>query len=265
MLNYKHAYRIFCLLILFIASGCGASRHIKPEVKEKINSIEARIVFVNPDIYIPSDSGGGVGHSFGLVGLAVNIGSAISEGNENLIEAEAIYPLVRTLQPYNVPKKAKAIYQTALNNISWMKVKTWVIEKNEVSEHFSTTKASKYDAVLFIEVNYYLSDNFKRLSVDTKANMYKNRGELKNPEKVFTMTDNYMYDLSKHTDGLYDKHKLGKKWSENKAKLILSKITEGLKAQAGYMLKQLDPHSVYVPKDEVKEMNEPLEGAFEGK
>jgi carboxyl-terminal processing protease len=30
------------------------------------------------------------------------------------------------------------------------------------------------------------------------------------------------------------------------------------------MLKKLDPHSVYVNKDEVREMNEPLQGNFEG-
>lgn len=30
------------------------------------------------------------------------------------------------------------------------------------------------------------------------------------------------------------------------------------------MLKELDPHSVYISKDEVKAMNEPLEGNFEG-
>jgi carboxyl-terminal processing protease len=30
------------------------------------------------------------------------------------------------------------------------------------------------------------------------------------------------------------------------------------------MLKELDPHSIYISKDEVKRMNEPLEGAFEG-
>lgn len=30
------------------------------------------------------------------------------------------------------------------------------------------------------------------------------------------------------------------------------------------MLKDLDPHSVYIPADEVKEMNQPLEGNFEG-
>ncbi len=30
------------------------------------------------------------------------------------------------------------------------------------------------------------------------------------------------------------------------------------------MLKKLDPHSVYIPKEEVREMNEPLEGGFEG-
>ena len=30
------------------------------------------------------------------------------------------------------------------------------------------------------------------------------------------------------------------------------------------MLRQLDPHSAYIPKEEVKEMNEPLEGNFEG-
>lgn len=42
----------------------------------------------------------------------------------------------------------------------------------------------------------------------------------------------------------------------NPDKLIESAIVE--------MLKELDPHSVYVSKDEVKEMNEPLEGNFEG-
>ena len=30
------------------------------------------------------------------------------------------------------------------------------------------------------------------------------------------------------------------------------------------ILEKLDPHSVYIPKDEVKKMNEPLEGSFEG-
>ncbi|UCG28991.1 MAG: S41 family peptidase [Bacteroidales bacterium] len=30
------------------------------------------------------------------------------------------------------------------------------------------------------------------------------------------------------------------------------------------MLQELDPHSVYIPRDEVKEMNEPLQGNFEG-
>src|SRR5215813_3084012 len=30
------------------------------------------------------------------------------------------------------------------------------------------------------------------------------------------------------------------------------------------MLESLDPHSVYIPKEEVQAMNEPLEGNFEG-
>ena len=42
----------------------------------------------------------------------------------------------------------------------------------------------------------------------------------------------------------------------NNNKLVESAIVE--------MLKELDPHSVYVSADEVKEMNEPLEGNFEG-
>lgn len=42
----------------------------------------------------------------------------------------------------------------------------------------------------------------------------------------------------------------------NNDKLVEAAIVE--------MLKELDPHSVYVSKDEVKEMNEPLEGNFEG-
>ncbi len=44
--------------------------------------------------------------------------------------------------------------------------------------------------------------------------------------------------------------------SVNNNKLVEAAIVE--------MLKELDPHSVYVSQDEVKEMNEPLEGNFEG-
>ena len=41
----------------------------------------------------------------------------------------------------------------------------------------------------------------------------------------------------------------------------LEKISEkGIEA----MLKELDPHSVFINKDEVKRMNEPLEGNFDG-
>jgi carboxyl-terminal processing protease len=42
----------------------------------------------------------------------------------------------------------------------------------------------------------------------------------------------------------------------NEKDLVESAIT--------YMLKELDPHSLYIPAEEVKAMNEPLEGNFEG-
>jgi carboxyl-terminal processing protease len=44
--------------------------------------------------------------------------------------------------------------------------------------------------------------------------------------------------------------------SVNKEKLVEKAIVE--------MLKELDPHSVYISKEDVKKMNEPLEGSFEG-
>lgn len=44
--------------------------------------------------------------------------------------------------------------------------------------------------------------------------------------------------------------------SVNSERLVEDAIVE--------ILKELDPHSVYIPADEVKEMNEPLEGNFEG-
>jgi len=43
--------------------------------------------------------------------------------------------------------------------------------------------------------------------------------------------------------------------------LNLNEITENAVIQT---LKELDPHSSYIPKDEVEEANEPLEGSFEG-
>ncbi|HLP03997.1 MAG TPA: S41 family peptidase [Paludibacter sp.] len=44
--------------------------------------------------------------------------------------------------------------------------------------------------------------------------------------------------------------------SINDKKLVESTLTN--------MLKELDPHSVYIPKEEVERINEPLEGSFEG-
>jgi len=44
--------------------------------------------------------------------------------------------------------------------------------------------------------------------------------------------------------------------SVNKEKLVEDAIVE--------MLKELDPHSVYITKDDVKKMNEPLKGSFDG-
>jgi carboxyl-terminal processing protease len=44
--------------------------------------------------------------------------------------------------------------------------------------------------------------------------------------------------------------------SVNKEKLVESAVVE--------MLKELDPHSVYITKEEVQRMNEPLQGSFEG-
>ena len=44
--------------------------------------------------------------------------------------------------------------------------------------------------------------------------------------------------------------------SVNSAKMVEDAIK--------YELKQLDPHSIYIPADEVQKMNEPLEGNFEG-
>ncbi|HQL70371.1 MAG TPA: peptidase S41, partial [Bacteroidales bacterium] len=44
--------------------------------------------------------------------------------------------------------------------------------------------------------------------------------------------------------------------SVSEAQLVESAIIE--------MLKDLDPHSVYISADEVAKMNEPLEGSFEG-
>lgn len=44
--------------------------------------------------------------------------------------------------------------------------------------------------------------------------------------------------------------------SVNKEKLIESAVVE--------MLKELDPHSVYISKEEVQRMNEPLQGSFDG-
>lgn len=44
--------------------------------------------------------------------------------------------------------------------------------------------------------------------------------------------------------------------STNAGKLVETAIVE--------MLKELDPHSAYIPKEEVEKVNEPLEGSFEG-
>ncbi|MDH5259746.1 MAG: hypothetical protein OEX07_17160, partial [Gammaproteobacteria bacterium] len=191
---------------------------------------EVRIIF--PDSGIHGDT-----KTSGLYGI---FGAVVASSREKNF-AEAIKPLAESLQTYNIPNKTKDIYKARMNKVSWMKVKKWNVDFIKYPEYRKMTKASKHDAVLFIETKYFLSTDFKKLKVYAKSNMYINNGNNTEPRKVFSLMDDYLYDMTKHSGGEFDRAKLASKWSENNAKIIKEKIIKAINIQANYLLKNLDP------------------------
>lgn len=239
MITRKIIYNNIIILLVISLTACGASRQIRPEVKAKINNIEARVIFKNPDIYAYASSSNGL--LPGTLGLVVNVAMSVSDYENDQRKADAIWPLVKELRSYNIPLKTTDNYKEDFDKIKWMKVKKWEVEKGGVPSVFETTKNSKYDAVLFIEVSYYLSSSLKRLSVNSKARLYRNMGKKWDPQQVFEMTDGTNYDLSKQLAGIYDNHEIGKKLSSNKAEDIKEKILKAFKEQSINLVKNLDP------------------------
>lgn len=230
------------LIIIFLC-GCGAGRQIKPEVKENVNSVEIRFVFKNPTIYTFNNTGGSIYPFINngvvqLVTLAVESGT---EANKSFKKYIDIQPIAQSLAPHDIPGLTKQIYLSEINRIDWIKTKASIIDKGDYPSYDKTTRISNKDAVMFIEIDYYLSENFKKLTINSSTSLYQNRGQSLSAKKVFHMTDDAIYDLEQYLPGLYDKGEIAKKLSEHNAKILKEKIVRGLTKQASNLVKKLNP------------------------
>lgn len=224
-------------LIALLLSAC-AGNQIKPEVKKQVKTTEVQIIIKQPEIY------GEVVHSLG--GLAVVMGgsNAVSAKEARSKRSnEAIKPVVKALRGYKVKSLAQRVYDRGLKKVAWMKpTKVKVVNRElEQDERVKITRKSNADAVIFVELDYRLNDSFKSFEVLTKTHMY--HGSIKDPaakpEIVYRTNHNYKWDLPNNADGIYDHHKLGKKWSAKKAAVLREKIKEGIETEVKHLVAEL--------------------------
>ncbi|MDH5766525.1 MAG: hypothetical protein OEZ38_10965 [Gammaproteobacteria bacterium] len=245
--NYVRNIVLLCSVLTI--SACGAGRQIKPEVKQKINTIEVHIVFKYDSIYTKTHKSSTFIPFSQTAQLIADIADATSDAKKIEKSTLAIWPVMEGLNARNIPETTKSIYQTALSKVKWAKVKKLVVETGDYPEYYKVTKSSKYDAVMFIEFDYYLTENFKELVINSRLNMYQNMGSTNEPNKIFHMLDDSRNDLSEHAGWISDQHEMGKKLGKDQARLAYDIIVAGMTKQSDYLVKQLDPPNV-AKKDE---------------
>lgn len=226
------------LLAGLAVTACGGNQ-IKPDIKKKINTAEVHIIIKQPEIYgavVNNNSGGGLG----IIGLIAATGAKEERVKRN---KKAIKPVVKALEGYKVKSLAKRVYNSGLKKVGWMKpsrVKVLVTapsfeKRNEI------VRKSKADAVIFVELDYRLDSRFKAFELSTWSTMYyqESPDPAVNPKAIYSDRHGYKWELPNNADGVYDHMELGKKWSENRAKILKQKIKEGIEMEVQHMVNEM--------------------------
>lgn len=227
------------LLTGLLVTACGTNS-IKPDIKKQIRTTEVRIIIKQPEIYAAIEQTQANASPFGLLMMATD-GDRIKMRQERA--DKAIKPVVKAMKGYKVKSLAQRVYNSGLKKVTWMKpAKVKVVNRAlTMDEQYDITRKSKADAVLFVELDYRLTESFKGFEVVTKSDMYRqvNTDPANKPETVYRSFHSYKWDLPNNAGGIYDRDKLGKKWSEGKAATLKQKIREGLDAEAEHLVKEL--------------------------
>ena len=226
-------------LIALLLGGCFGNQ-IKPEVKKQINTTEVQIIIKQPEIYAAIEKTAINSSPFGLL-------MAATDGDRKQMRIErankAIKPVQKVMKGYKVNGMAKQIYNKSMKQVSWLKSsKVNLVSRDmNLDERYEMTRKSKADAVMFIEVDYRLTDSFKGVEVISKVDMYRENSKdpAAKPETVYRTNHTYKWDLPNNADGIYERDELGKKWSANRAAVLKEKIKEGLESEAQYLVKQM--------------------------
>lgn len=227
--------------MMLVLSAC-MGKPLNPEVKQKIKTTEVRLIIKQPEIYgaVVHNNNNAIGGIFGTVTAVASISAKEERVKRN---EKAIKPVVKALKGYKVQSLAKQVYAAGLKRVEWMSPSTVKVVNRDLSteERNEITRKSKADAVIFVDVDYRLNETFKSLEVNTRSQMYHEhaRASGAEPDIIYRAYHTYKWDLPNNADGIYDHHKLGKKWSKNRAKVLKSKIREGLEEEVKFLVSEL--------------------------
>lgn len=227
-----------------ILVACGGNQ-LKPETKQRINSTEVRIIVKQPEIYAAVER-----NTFGDSSSPKNQWGAFLNSTEGKRvdyrkkrADDAMKPVVKAMKGYKVKSLAQRVYKTGLKRVTWMKPTKVKVVSREITddEKYEITKKSKADAVLFVELDYTLTANMKGFKVSSKSILYhqKVRQPDVQPSAIYYSQHTYEWNLPNNADGLYEHRKLGKKWSQNKARVLKKKIKEGFETEVQHIVKEL--------------------------
>jgi len=226
-------------LTVLLLSACFGNQ-IKPDVKKQIRTTEVQIIVRQSEIYADIER-----KSYANTQWGVLMKSTEDEREQYRINRadKAMKPVVKVMKGYKVKSLAQQIYDRGLKRVTWMNPSRVKVVNRDIpdEEKYEITKKSRADAVLFVELDYRLTDTFKGFEVTTKSSIYHDASKDTNdrPVAIYRTQHTYNWDLPNNADGIYDRNKLGKKWSEKKAAVLKKKIKEALDAQAKRLTEQL--------------------------
>lgn len=170
--------KTFLFFIMVLLSGCATNRHIPllPVLRGNINETEVRLILSQESIFADynrqSSHTNGEGGALG--GLIIGIFDAVTNSSRQSEADEIVTPARNILAGYDVKAPLRKYYQHELGKVNWLNSKKISLhaENSSEEEKLNTANQSRANAVIFVNVIYYLSKDMSFLNVKSDVVMY---------------------------------------------------------------------------------------------
>ncbi|MDH5445699.1 MAG: hypothetical protein OEY52_09095 [Gammaproteobacteria bacterium] len=235
------------LVTALLFGGCALTQVVVPVKKETMDTVkssEVKIVVEQQEIYahvnrsnITGAMGGGI--------LWALIDSAIDSSRSEDADKE-LQPIKNMLLEINTQEILKNNYSKKLKNVAWLNAKSFSIETKDLQleERKKVTVNSVNNAVLFVNIKYFLTSDYKTLKVMVSAEMYPNTKELQKlgvnnfTDESMLYKNSYTYEYSIPDNNL-EKDGILNKWVSDDSNNIAKVLERGFESVTNWLANDL--------------------------